>query len=236
MTFELQTSVLTQVDGSARLSSGNTRVIVSVTGPIEPKPRQELPTQASLEIVVRPSRGLSTTREKVLEDLLRTVLQLVIVRFKYPRQLIQIVVQFLASDVDSEGSIVVAGDLAASGADYTANELSTALNCCYFALIDANVALYNSFACVSMAMTDSDIVANPSLLVLQNSHSHHVVCFDIREKKAGKILLVESDGTFTPDDLVRVVEEASVQCEAIHKTLQRPNVEEKIKKDFIWNA
>lgn len=234
--FSLDIGVLDQVDGSARLTAGATRVIVSVTGPIEPKPRQELPTQASLEIVVRPSRGLASTREKALEDLLRSVLQLAIVRFKYPRQLIQIVVQFLASDIDSEGLIVVAGDLSASGADYTTNELSAALNCCYFALVDANVALYNSFASISLAIEKNEIVLSPTLRTLQASSSHHVVCFDIRERKAGKILLVESEGSFTEDELVSVVESASAQCERIHKSFQRPMVEDMVRRDFVWQS
>lgn len=233
--FELGPGGLTEVDGSAKLVVGNTRVIVSVTGPIEPKIRQELPTQASLEIIVRPSKGVSTTREKYLEDLLRSVLQLAIVRFKYPRQLIQIVVQFLATDSDSEGSVTFAGETVASGVDYSANELSAALNCCYFALIDANVSLYNSFSAVTLALNrDGKVVSNPNLAQLQLCASHHVVCFDIKESKALKILLVESEGTFSEDELVGVVEKGSVYCEKIHVDYQRPAVEKKIRNDFIW--
>lgn len=234
--LKVQLSELGQVDGSARVSIGNTVVLVSAAGPIEAKPRQELPTQASLEIVVRPSRGVSSTREKVLEDLLRSVLQLVIVRYRYPRQLIQIVVQFLTTDVDREGSIVVSGDTAASGGAFTSNELSAAFNACYFALIDANVALYNSFASVSVAIdNEGQIIESPTLKQLQDSSSHHVVCFDIRDKKAHKILLVESDGSFSEEQLFRVIELASSSCQKIHKTIQRPLIESKVKQDFIWS-
>lgn len=234
--FDIQMSPLTNVDGSARLIAGNTRVIVSVTGPIEAKPRQELPTQASLEIVVRPSRGLSSTREKVLEDLLRSVLQLVIVRYKFPRQLFQIVVQFLATDLDSAGSVIVSGETAVVGADYTANELSCALNCCYFALIDANVPLFNSFAAVSMVIdNEGEYLFLPLLSDLQKSASHHVVCFDIRDGKASKILLIESDGSFSEEDLVKAVETGSKFCEGIHQSVQRPTIEKKIQQDFIWS-
>lgn len=235
--FQIQFSPLLQVDGSARLEVDNTKVIVSVTGPIEPKPRQELPTQASLEIVVRPSRGLGSTREKLLEDLLRSVLQLVIVRYKYPRQLIQIVVQFLTTDVDTEGSVMVMGDSAASGADFTCNELSAAINCCYFALLDANVALYNSFAASSLVVAkDGTLKTKPTLLDLKESASHHVVCFDIRERKANKILLVESAGSFTNSELVSIIERSSTVCEEIHNSYQRPSVEHKVKADFVWSA
>lgn len=235
--FQVQLSPLSQVDGSARLEVGTTKVIVSVTGPIEPKPRQELPTQASLEIVVRPSRGLGSTREKVLEDLLRSVLQLVIVRYKYPRQLIQIVVQFLSTDVDAEGAVMVMGDTVAAGADYSSNELCAALNCCYFALLDANVALYNSFAATSLAVAhDGTVKASPSLSDLKKSSSHHVVCFDISGRKANKILMVESVGSFTEEELVGVIERSSTLCEELHNSYQRPAVESKVKADFVWGA
>lgn len=234
--MNVQTSILEQVDGSARLQIGNTDLLVSISGPIEAKPRQELPTQAGLEIIVRPSRGLSSTREKVLEDFLRSVLQLVIIRYKYPRQLIQIVVQFVSTDVDSQGSIVVSGDTATSGIDYTANELSAALNCAYYALIDSNVALYNSFAAITLAIDkDGKILVSPSLKDLQNSESHHVVCFDIRESKAHKVLLVESGGSFSSDQLVRIIEEASGYCENIHTEFQRPHLKNKLTEDFKWS-
>lgn len=234
--FDVQLSILSNVDGSARLIAGNTKVIVSVTGPIEAKPRQELPTQASLEIIVRPSRGVSSTRERLLEDLLRSVLQLVIVRYMFPRQIFQIVVQFLATDLDSAGSVIVSGETAVAGADYTANELSCALNCCYFALIDANVPLFNSFAAVSMAVDkEGKYLLLPSLSDLQKSLSHHVVSFDIRDGKASKILLVESDGSFTEEELIKAVENGSKFCEEFYQSFQRPTIEKKIKKDFIWS-
>lgn len=233
--FSVSPGALTGVDGLARLTAGNTTVIVSVSGPIEPKIRQELPTQASLELIVRPSRGVSTTREKQIEDFLRCVLQLTIVRYKYPRQLIQIVVQFLATDVDLSGTVAVSGNSAKSGADFVSNELSAAINCAYFALIDANVALYNSFALASLAVDqEGKIVADPSLKALQSSLSHHVVCFDVREKKALKILLVESNGSFDDNTLVSVVETASGYCEEVHASVQRPFVEQLVKDDFVW--
>ena len=124
MSFKVNTSVLSNADGSAELTLNRTKCLVSVSGPIEPKVRQELPTQASLEIIVRPAHGLSTTREKLLEDKLRSLLQSLIIRYKYPRQLIQIVVQFLVVDEEPE---------------YTCNELNAAINGCYFALIDSHI-------------------------------------------------------------------------------------------------
>lgn len=234
--LQVKVGELENVDGSARLTSGSTTVVVSVTGPIEAKARQELPTQASLEIIVRPSRGLSGTREKVLEDLLRSVLQAVIVRFKYPRQSIQIVVQFLASDLDKEESSGETGGNFNTGSSYMTNELSAAINCSYFALVDANVALFSSFAATSVAIEGEQTVFSPDVSFLKSSASHHTVCFNLQNKVASKLLLVESNGSFTEEQLVTTIEKASRECEKIHKNVQRPTLEHKVDADFIWSA
>ncbi|KAK6454499.1 exosome complex exonuclease RRP46 [Scheffersomyces xylosifermentans] len=222
MTFQVRTSLLENVDGSAELQIGNTKVITSVTGPIEPKARQDLPNQASLEIVIRPAVDLASTREKLLEDKLRSLLQSIIVRYKYPRQLIQIVVQFLVSDTSSEGEI-----------DYTSNELNAAINCCYFALIDAGVALSASFASLSISLNDGKATYNPSLVDLNKSDSHHVICFNIVKGKADKILLLESQGDIEEEELFTMISNAVSECEVIHQQ-QRKFIKEKVDNDYVW--
>lgn len=219
-------SVLSQVDGSAQLSLGPIKVLASITGPIEAKARQELPTLASLEIIIRPATGVSLTREKLLEDKLRSLLQSIIIRHKYPRQLIQIVIQFLTTDTDESES----------SRSFTTNELNAAINCCYFALIDANIALYNSFASVSLCIPhgSSEFIFNPSIKQLLECESHHVICYDIKDQQADRILLVESQGSFSEDQLYLAMDEASKECEKIHNTDQRPSVVDKVKRDFIW--
>ncbi|EGW33128.1 uncharacterized protein SPAPADRAFT_136405 [Spathaspora passalidarum NRRL Y-27907] len=218
MAFQVQMSVLDNSDGSAELIIGNTKVIASVSGPIEPKQRQELPNQASLEIIIRPAKGLSTTREKLLEDKLRALLQSIIIRYKYPRQLISIVVQFLVTDEDPK---------------FTANELNAAINCCYFALIDADIALYSSFASVVSCITENKLIQNPTGKELSQSDSHHVVCFNIQEGKADKILLLESQGEFVQEELFNLLSESVSNAEELH-TLQRKYLKEKIDQDYIW--
>lgn len=56
---QIQTSLLQRVDGSASWDYNDTKVVVSVTGPIEAKSRDEIPTAATVELVVRPAVGLS---------------------------------------------------------------------------------------------------------------------------------------------------------------------------------
>jgi exosome complex component RRP46 len=61
--MEVRTGILEQVDGSAVWTQNITKVICSVSGPMEVKPRDEIPDKATLELVVRPVSGLSSMFE-----------------------------------------------------------------------------------------------------------------------------------------------------------------------------
>lgn len=61
--MEVKTGILEQVDGSAVWTQNITKVICSVSGPMEVKPRDEIPDKATLELVVRPVSGLSSMSE-----------------------------------------------------------------------------------------------------------------------------------------------------------------------------
>lgn len=221
MPFEVKTSLLDNVDGSAELIIGNNKIITSVSGPIEAKPRQELPTSSSLEIVIRPAVGISSTREKLIEDKLRSLLQSVIIGHKFPRQLIQIVVQFLITDTNEA---------------YTSTELNAAINCCYFALIDAQIPMYSSFASTTISINDKKMIENPSIEQLKDSESHHVICFIIENGETDRLLLLESQGKFTEDQLFEAIEQGSKACQLIHQDYQRKYIKQKLEDDYIWRT
>lgn len=213
------TSLLNRVDGSAQLIEAGTKVIVSVTGPIEPKLRQELPTQSALEIIVRPAVGVSSTREKLIEDKLCSLLQNVVAKFQHPRQLIQVVVQFLVTKPNP--------DL------HTNLQLSAAANACFYALVDANVPLLCSFAAVPLSVHNTSILVNPESNIVTEADSNHVVCYGLHDASADKILLVESEGSFTSKELFAVLDKAKEECERVHQQ-QRQFLEQKAERDFVW--
>lgn len=93
----IETSILDQVDGSSSWSHKNVKVVASATGPIEPRQRDEVPTEATLDLIVRPATGVITTREQRLESQICQVFSSVIIRHMFPRSLIQLVVQILES-------------------------------------------------------------------------------------------------------------------------------------------
>lgn len=217
--MESQTTVLTRVDGSADLVYGETRAIVSVSGPIEPKARQELPAAAALEVIVRADVGVADTREKLLENKLRSVLSQTILTTSYPRQLIQIVAQVLESGEDER---------------YTCKEAASIINGSYLALIDAGVALQCSFAAESFAIAqDGEVITNPTPLDLRQSKSSHVVCYSIRDAKVDSLLFSDSIGSFTETQLYSVLARGTESVEAHHRHF-RSTIEAKISKDFVW--
>lgn len=219
MSIEAETTILSRVDGSATVSAGETRVITSISGPIEPKPRQELPTTAALEVIVRAGVGISNTREKLLEDKLRSILTQVIIGHLYPRQLIQITTQILEAGEDVE---------------YTSKELSALVNSAYLALTDANIGLNVSFASEHFAILENgEIIISPSKAQLKTSKSSHVVVYAIKNGKSSNLLYSDSIGIFSEDELYKILALASQQIEKIHQTF-RKTIQSKIERDFIW--
>ncbi|CCH42404.1 Polyribonucleotide nucleotidyltransferase [Wickerhamomyces ciferrii] len=221
MTLESETTILNRVDGSASLDAGETKVISSVSGPIEPKARQELPTTSALEVIIRADIGVSNTREKLLEDKLRAILSQVIIGHLFPRQLIQITSQVLESGEDRE---------------YTSKELSAIVNSSYLALIDANIGLSVSFAAQDIAITESgELIAGPTKEQLRSSKSSHVVVYAIENGEPSNILFSDSIGTFTEDEVYRVLAIAKQHTGKVHQKF-RKTLQEKVEKDFVWSV
>ncbi|CAR24279.1 Rrp46p [Lachancea thermotolerans] len=218
-----QTGVLDQVDGSCKLQCGETTVICSVTGPIEPKARQELPSQLALEVVVRPCKGVPNTREKLLEDQIRGVVTPVLAKYLYPRQLCQICFQILESGEPED--------------EYNVKELNSCINAAYLALIDSGVALQSSFSsvCVSVLGSNNEILVNPTQEQLIKSDSTHILALEVGSggKKIQNVLLIESNGDFTEEIMFNVLSRAEKACVEVALELRKA-VEDKIKRDFIW--
>lgn len=220
--IKTSTGVLTNVDGSSQFECQDTKVICAVTGPVEPKSRQELPTRLALEVIVRPAKGVPNTREKLLEDRLRAVLTPLIVCSKYPRQLCQITCQILEAGED-EG-------------EFSHKELSCCINAAFLALVDAQLALHSFSSSVALAiLKDSgDLVLNPSSDQLRVSQSVHTLALELKDgsKNVTNILLLDSNGDFTEDELLKVLQAGEQGCLELAQVL-RSHLAEKIKEELV---
>lgn len=188
-----KTNYLTQVDGSCYYEAETgTKVLCAVTGPIEPKARQELPTQLALEINVRPAKTVSTTREVNIQDKVRSAITPIIVTHKYPRQLCQISLQVLQAKEDD--------------GIYHLFELISCINATVFALINAGIALNSIALGVPIIISkDGEIVTHPSSEALRNSKSFHGVVFQIKKNKPCNVLYMDSYGDFSEEDIFTVL-------------------------------
>lgn len=58
MAISATLSLLPRADGSATFKCGLTSAIASVSGPMEVRPRDELPDKTFIEVIVRPAVGV----------------------------------------------------------------------------------------------------------------------------------------------------------------------------------
>ncbi|KAF8429218.1 ribosomal protein S5 domain 2-type protein [Tirmania nivea] len=176
-------SCLHRPDGSASFTYNSTQILASVNGPMEIRARDEHYSKAVLEIIVRPSIGVATYREKYLESRLRGALEPIVLKSMAPRTLIQVVVQ-----------IVQVGELGVKKVGATnANEynplllLPSLITPSLLALLDAGVPLTSTLDIFLVTINPSDTTddldskihinsyTNPSLLY--TSTSTHVLAY-----------------------------------------------------------
>jgi len=78
------------------VSSGDTRAVASVSGPIEVRLASEQASKATFEVIVRPLSGIPGTESKALSATIRSLLTPSLILTQNPRSLIQLVIQSLS--------------------------------------------------------------------------------------------------------------------------------------------
>lgn len=134
---------------------GTTAVICSVNGPVEVQMRDEKLDEATVEVVFKPAKGLSTTKERVIEHTLRTTFEPIILGGMMPRTLVQITIQILKDD---------------------GSALAASVNAISLALLDSGVPLKH-LAAAATCMVDSktnQVILDPTAVELQVKARHKV--------------------------------------------------------------
>lgn len=219
MSFAAQQNLLNQVDGSATFQFSSTKIITSVTGPIDViRQRNETPTKAYLSITVRPSTGIPTTREAFIEQKLNKIITPMINMHQYPNKEIQIVVQILESGERDQ---------------FTCMELSCAVNSLYLALLNAGISLKASFLSSFCACKDNKFIVRPKKNELDTSISHHVSVFSIVDGKADELIYSDSLGKTTQEELFGALDVISLDIDAINETV-RDTILKSVVNDYVW--
>ncbi|RCI01809.1 Exosome component 5, partial [Rhizopus stolonifer] len=208
--FSAEQNILSRADGSARFELGTTAVICSVNGPVEVQMRDEKLDEATVEVVFKPAKGLSTTKERVIEHTLRTTFEPIILGGMMPRTLVQITIQILKDD---------------------GSALAASVNAISLALLDSGVPLKH-LAAAATCMVDSktnQVILDPTAVELQNAKSVHTFAFD-NSRKTPFILLSDSSGLFDEKEYAACHEVCFEAVGEIHEFLRTAVVSKKHKE------
>lgn len=92
----VEQGILNRADGSARFIQGNTCVLAAVYGPAPAKSaRMEKAEGATVEVNFKAESGIASPADAERELLLRRSLEEVILRSRYPRSVVSVVVQVM---------------------------------------------------------------------------------------------------------------------------------------------
>lgn len=219
MTVSATQHILKEVDGSATFEFSSTRVICSVTGPIEvSRPRNEQPTKAHLSLSVRPATGVPTTREAYMEQKLEKIISPMINMEEYPSKEIQIVVQVLETGEREQ---------------FTCMELAGAVNSLYLALLSAGISLKASFLSSFCACRDDSLIIRPKKHELDASTSHHVSVFSIIDGQASELLYSDSLGKTNEKEIFAALHAISDDVNKMNDTV-RETILHSVADDYVW--
>ncbi|ORY88208.1 3' exoribonuclease family, domain 1-domain-containing protein [Leucosporidium creatinivorum] len=223
----LSQSLLARADGSTKFSFGNVSVMASITGPTEVRIREELVDKATLEINVRPLRGLAGPSHKAAETLLTSLLAPLILLHLYPRSLLQLTLQTLSSSstafstafstspssLTPSPSTVTLQSLPPSSAESAAR-----INASMLALVDAGVACKGMLVAVAVAFVEGELRLDPTQREEEMATSRHVFAFSFGVDVGGtegECVGVDSVGQFEVDELFEAQSLAQTATQAI---------------------
>ncbi|KAF2762732.1 hypothetical protein EJ05DRAFT_471682 [Pseudovirgaria hyperparasitica] len=199
-------TTLHRADGSATYSHGGYSILGSVNGPIEVTRRDELPEEAAVEVIVRPSVGVGSPKERHLESIIHSLLRSVILTRKLPRSLIQIVLQVMTLPEESEESM--SPTASTCSLPLLPHLLQTAL----LALLSSALPLSMTFSSILVALSSRDHqdvpTFSPTPQGIRSATSLHVFTFSQR----GRCLISESSGTFSFNAYVEAYKVAEKMC------------------------
>lgn len=186
-----QLSVLSKSDGSASWTDAQgSAVISSVNGPMEVRIRDEVLGEATLDLKILPLSGLAGTRERYMENTIRSALRPALLLGLHPRSLIQITSQVVSAGRDIDGP------------ETSLDTIASIINSIVLAAVDAGI----SMSCILAAA----VVKAPE-------HGRHVACYSFPKHD---LLMLESQGPFKREQLPLILESALKECISVHDTMR----------------
>ncbi|KAL8942599.1 MAG: hypothetical protein Q9216_001581 [Gyalolechia sp. 2 TL-2023] len=190
MTDTITVSPLHRADGSASYSCNGYSVIAAVNGPVEVQRKDEIPEEATIDVVLRPAVGVGAVRERHLESIVEKALRQVIIVSAHPRTLIQITLQIVATPAENSGS----GALHQSHPNLSL--LPALLQSSMLALLVASIPLAMVLTSTLIAVSArGELLRDPQPHAIKEATSMHLFGFS----SLGDLAVAESEGTFSID-------------------------------------
>ncbi|CAM9496886.1 unnamed protein product [Pylaiella littoralis] len=203
--------ILNRADGSARFVQGNTSVLAAVYGPAPAKSvRMERADGATVDVNFKSENGTITPSHAEREVLLRRSLEEVVLRSRYPRAVVSVVIQVIVDD----GAV-----------------LSAALNAATMALLNAGVEMTGIAISVTCSITDA--IGGRSVLLdpCKSEEAEAAATAAIATLSAsGGILSCHAVGLMSREEYFACCEAAALGTTAV-RSFVRLSTEQKVKRE-----
>ena len=209
-------SCLHRADGSALWKSGATHVLAAVHGPLAPRQLSKEDSHSALVTVLLKS-GTAVTLEREWESFLSKVLMACVDVTKYPRTVIQVVLQIIQTD----GSV-----------------LSCALHAAVAALLDAGIVMFSLPVATTCLLSKSlPMRLDPTAEEEENDDSSVIVLVN-DNLKPEKILGCQTMGASVPLESLLTCLQTASRASAAVVAFWRLAVEQKVTRQShtLWST
>ncbi|CBJ25452.1 conserved unknown protein [Ectocarpus siliculosus] len=203
--------ILNRADGSARFVQGNTSVLAAVYGPAPAKSlRMERSEGATLDVSFKPESGITSSADAESEALLRRSLEEVVLRSRYPRTVVSVIIQVIVDD----GAV-----------------LSAALNAATMALLNAGVEMtgmaLSVTCCITATVSGRSVLLDPCKAEEIDAAATAVVA---TLSAGGGVLSCHAVGSMSQEEYFACCEAASLGTTAV-RSFVRLSAEQKVNRE-----
>lgn len=148
--------------------------------------------RATVDVVIKPETGMSTPRERLLEELITSCCKSTLLLKLHPHSAFSITLQVENDDgrVCTHFSILCGGSLLPIMFGIHFQLLATMINACCLALLDACVPMATVFAAVSCGYTKGgDVISNLTAQIEEVSGTYFIVYFLLYNGAVFKLFL-----------------------------------------------
>lgn len=185
-------SCLSNPDGSAVFTQGDTSVMAAIYGPGDIRPAKSLMDKATVTVVYKPKVGLAGVREKALERMIRNTCETVLLTSLFPRSSVDIIIQ----EIQDAGSL-----------------LACSINAACLAMINSGIPMQCTVAssCCMMGK-DEELIADPTKEQLKEAECVLTAAIDSSSRN---LITSNMKGSCTVEQYHKLMSVSQKACEKV---------------------